>query len=111
MKALKVSDGVANHPALVEFAARLNAETVVKQQEEYSAQISALHADYQQQLAAKNEDPRRTGQLTTLWTVIEFGEFRRRCPGCRDLDCSGCQGWQLGEEQPYAGAEFTQEVR
>ena len=134
---------VYEHPALLEFQARTNAQTIVDQQKHHAEETSRLHQDYQRQLKEKNEqidllnkaiahlaksrdderrghrelqqklesaviaDPRRPGHKTTLWTVIEAGEFvHGRCPNCEELSCSGCGGYVLGDEEMYEGARW-----
>jgi hypothetical protein len=47
---------VFEHPALLEFQARTNAQTIVDQQKHHAEEISRLHADYKAKLKDKNEE-------------------------------------------------------
>lgn len=47
---------VYEHPALLEFQARTNAQTIADQQKHHAEEISRLHADYRSKLKAKNEE-------------------------------------------------------
>lgn len=85
---------VLRHPAVAEFVAKTNAETIREQQkalDERQAKLDEL-ATFVAEINGKRQ---------TFFAAIESGNYDRLCMVCRDVECSGCQDYDPADREVF----------
>lgn len=91
---------VVRHPAVAEFEARVNANTIVEREAAHKEELRRLHETNgtlakQNRLLTMAMHEMQTavieinGKRLTIWSLYESGKFEQLCH-CRNVDCEGC---------------------